>query len=95
MKENRPKHRELVTQMFREVDPSAVPLPESVEGIRVNRWLAIRRYFNNSAHGEMTTEEKFLENVDALEGILAYFLNPQPSEDLSAIDEILREANDA
>ena len=96
LRQNRPKHRDLVTQMFRGADPSDVALPENLEGIRVNQWIALRRYFNNSAHGNRTTEGDFEANVDALEKILLNCLNPQPSEDLSAIDQILAEgATDA
>jgi hypothetical protein len=96
LKENRPKRRLVTTQMFRGAEPSGLPLPETLEQPRVKKWLELRRYFSNAAHGESTTEDEFAANVETLEKILLDSLYRQPSEDLTAIDRILEEgANDA
>ena len=96
LKENRPKRRLVAAQMFRDADPSGLPLPETLEEPRIKRWLELRRYFSNAAHGESTTEDEFAANVETLERILLDSLYRQPSEDLSAIDRILEEgATDA
>jgi hypothetical protein len=96
LKENRPKRRLVAAQMFRDADPSGMPLPETLEQTRVQKWLELRRYFSNAAHGESTTEDEFAANVETLEKILLDSLYRQPSEDLTAIDRILEEeATDA
>jgi hypothetical protein len=96
LKENRPKWRLVARQMFRGADPSGQPLPETLEEERARKWLQLRRYFSNRAHGEPTTEADFLANMETMEGILLDSIYRQPSEDLSAIDRILEEgASDA
>src|SRR5262249_17389208 len=74
-------------------DPAEVPLPETLEQVRTQRWIELRRYFSNSAHGIPTTEVEFEANVDALEKILVDSLDRAPAEDLSAIDRILEEGS--
>jgi hypothetical protein len=96
MKENRGKRREIARQMFRTIDPAELPLPETLEQIRTQQWGKLRRYFSNSAHGIPTADAEFEANVEALEKILLDSLYREPSEDLSAIDQILEEgAKDA
>lgn len=96
LKENRPKRRDVAKQMFRGADPSGQPLPETLEDQRATKWLQLRRYFSNGAHGESTTEAEFLANVETLETILLDSIYRQPSVDLSVIDSILEEgASDA
>ena len=68
-----------------------MPLPETLEKRRVDRWLALLDFFVRVAHGSSTTTEQFAESVDALEQILLDALYRRPSEDLSAIDAILAE----
>lgn len=93
---NRPKWNAVIIQMFRVTDPSGQSLPETLEQKRAKAWKELRRYFNNTAHGESTTAEDFATKMEALERILFDSLCRKPSEDLSAIDRILQEgAGDA
>lgn len=91
LKENRPKRRLVIKHMFRGADPSGQPLPEKLEDARAGEWLALRRYFSNSAHGQATTDDEFLAQLEILEKILLDSLYRQPSQALSAIDRILKE----
>jgi hypothetical protein len=96
LKVNRPKRSLVAAQMFRSTDPSGLSLPETLEQPRVKAWQELRRYFNNTAHGESTTVEEFGASVETLENILLESLCRTPSVDLSAIDRILEEgASDA
>lgn len=90
-KESRPKRRDVAAGLFRQTDPSGLPLPETLEKKRVDRWLALHDYFVRVAHRSSTTEEEFRSSVEELEQILLDSLYRRPSEDLSAIDAILAE----
>ena len=68
-----------------------MPLPETLEKRRVERWLTLLDFFVRVAHGSSATMEEFTESVDGLEQILLDTLNRRPSEDFSAIDAILAE----
>ena len=93
LKENRPKRRLVIKHMFRGADPSGQPLPETLEDARAREWLDLRRYFSNTAHGELTTDDDFVARVEILEKILLDSLYRQPSQALSAIDSILKEGS--
>ena len=93
-RENRPKRRDVVTNLFRATDPAGLPLPEALERPRTDRWLALQDYFVRVAHRGQTTKEEFDAHVEELERFLIDMLSRQPSEDFSAIDAILLEASD-
>jgi hypothetical protein len=90
-RENHPRRRDVATELFRHADPAGMPLPETLEKKRADRWLALLDVFNNVAHGSSTTLEEFTASVETLEQILLDNLYRRPSEDLSAIDDILAE----
>jgi hypothetical protein len=80
---------------FRQLDPAGLPLPEPLEKQRADRWLELHNYFVRTAHRTPTTLEDFEARLQGLEQLLLDSLLRQPSEDLSAIDAILKEARDA
>jgi hypothetical protein len=90
-KESRPRRRDLAAHLFRQTDPADMPLPETLEKMRVDRWLALLDFFVRVAHGSSTTLEELTAAVEELEQILLDNLYRRPSEDLSAIDAILAE----
>lgn len=90
-KDSRPRRRDVATQLFRQTDPAEMPLPETLEKKRADRWLALLDFFVRVAHGSSTTPEEFAASMDGLEQILLDNLYRRPSEDLSAIDAILAE----
>jgi hypothetical protein len=90
-KESRPRRRNVAVKLFRQTDPAGMPLPETLEKERVDRWLALLNFFVRVAHGSSTTLEEFTASVEGLEQILLDNLYRRPSEDLSAIDAILAE----
>jgi len=90
-KESRPKRRDVAAGLFRQSDPSGLPLPEMLEKKRVDSWLGLHNYFVRVAHQSVTTPDEFRERLDELEQILLDTLYRRPSEDLSAIDAILAE----
>ncbi|HOQ48154.1 MAG TPA: hypothetical protein PLA43_19700 [Bryobacteraceae bacterium] len=92
-KDNRPRRRDVAASVFRSTDPSGMPLPETVEKKRIDRWLALHDYFVRVAHQSSTTEDEFQAALDDLEQVLLGLLYPQPSEDFSAIDALLAEEN--
>jgi hypothetical protein len=90
-KDNRPKRRDVAAGLFRSTDPSGLPLPETLETKRVERWLALHDYFVRVAHRSSTSEDEFRSALEELEQILLDSLYRRPSEDFSAIDAILAE----
>jgi hypothetical protein len=90
-KESRPKRRDVAAAVFRRTDPSGLNLPEALEKRRVDRWLLVQDYFVRVAHRAPTTPEEFTTAMEELEQILLDSLYRRPSEDLSAIDDILGE----
>jgi hypothetical protein len=56
---NRQNRRLVVAKMFREIDPSGQPLPETLEEKRTDIWLDLHGYFVPVAHGRATTPEEF------------------------------------
>jgi len=90
-KESRPKRRDVAAGLFRQADPSGLSLPEALERMRVDRWLALHGYFVEVAHRSPTLSDEFQGRLDELEQILLDTLYRQPSADLSAIDDILGE----
>ena len=90
-KDSRPKRRDVATQLFRHTDPADMPLPETLEKKRADRWLALLDFFVRVAHGSSTTPEEFTASLEGLEQVLLDNLYRRPSEDLSAIDAILAE----
>lgn len=92
-KEHRRRRRNVAASLFRSADLSGIPLPETVEKKRVDRWLAKRDYFVGVAHQSSTTEAEFQSALDGLEQVLLDLLYPRPSEDFSAIDALLAEEN--
>ena len=90
-KDSRPRRRDVATQLFRQTDPAEMPLPETLERKRADRWLALLDFFVRVAHGSSTTLEEFTASLEGLEQILLDNLYRRPSEDLSAIDAILAE----
>jgi len=89
--ESRPRRREVAAQLFPHSAAAGMPLPETLEKRRVERWLTLLDFFVRVAHGSSATMEEFTESVDGLEQILLDTLNRRPSEDFSAIDAILAE----
>jgi hypothetical protein len=94
-RESRPKRRDVAVNFFRHLDPAGLPLPATLEKQRVDRWLELQDYFVHTAHRSETTEADFHAHLEALEDLLMDSLYRQPSEDLSAIDAILKEARNA
>jgi hypothetical protein len=93
--ESHRSHREAAAVLFRRMDPAFLPLPEQLEGLRINRWLDLRRYFNNTAHREGTSDGDFESKLGVLEQMLIDGLYRSPSADFLRIDEILGEEDDA
>ena len=90
-KDNRPKRRDVAVGLFRQSDPSGLPIPEILERNRADAWLTLHGYFVGVAHRSSTTGDEFRKRLDELEQILLDTLYRQPSVDLSAIDAILAE----
>jgi len=44
-RESRPRRRDVAAQLFLRTDPAEMPLPETLEKRRVNRWLALLDFF--------------------------------------------------
>jgi hypothetical protein len=94
-RDSRPKRRDVAVKFFRHLDLAGLPLPEPLEKQRADRWLELHYYFVRTAHRAPTTAEDFETRLQALEQLLLDSLFRQPSEDLSVIDAILKEARDA
>ena len=94
-RDSRPKRRDVAVNFFRRLDPAGLPLPKALEEERADRWLELQNYFVRTAHRSDTTDVDFQTNLEALEQVLMDSLYRQPSEDLSIIDAILKEARDA
>lgn len=94
-RDSRPKRRDVAVKLFRHLDPAGLPLPEPLEKQRVDRWVELHDYFVSTAHRAPTAPEDFETRLQALEQLLLDSLFRQPSEDLSVIDAILKEARDA
>jgi hypothetical protein len=94
-RDSHPKRRDVAVNLFRHLDPSGLPLPEPLEKQRADRWLELHNYFVRTAHRAPTTAEDFETRLEALEQVLLDSLFRQPSEDLSLIDAILKEARNA
>ena len=94
-RDSHPKRRDVALNLFRYLDPSGLPLPEPLEKQRADRWLELHNYFVRTAHRAPTTSEDFETRLEALEQLLLDSLFRQPSEDLSVIDAILKEARNA
>jgi hypothetical protein len=94
-RDGQPKRRAVAVKLFRHLDPAGLPLPVPLEKQRADRWLELHTYFVRTAHRAPTTAEDFETRVQALEQLLLDSLFRQPSEDLSVIDAILKEARDA
>lgn len=92
-KDNRPKRRDVAAELLRSTDPSGMPLPETLEKKRIDRWLKLHDYFVGVAHQSPTTAEEFTMALYDLEQVLLECLYRQPSEDFSAIDALLAEEN--
>jgi hypothetical protein len=90
-RDSHPRRRDVAAKIFRQTDPAAMPLPETLEKKRADRWLSLLDFFNNVAHRSLTTAEEFTASLDGLEQILLDTLYRRPSEDFSAIDAILAE----
>ena len=90
-RDNRPKRRGIVTDLFRRADPAGLVLPETLERPRTERWLELHSYFVKTAHRAQTTDEELQAHIAELEQFLLEMLSRQPSEDFSAIDAILHE----
>jgi hypothetical protein len=90
-RDSHPRRRDVATELFRHTDPAGMPLPNTLEKQRADRWLALLDVFNNVAHGSSTTMDEFKASLEGLEQILLDTLYRRPSEDLSAIDAILAE----
>lgn len=91
--DNRPKRRDVVTNLLRRADPAGLPLPRSLEKSRTEHWLELHDYFVRNAHRAGTTIEEFQARVEELEQFLLEMLCRRPSEDFSAIDAILDEGS--
>ena len=94
-RESRPKRRDVAVNLFRHLDPAGLPLPEPLEKQRADRFLELHNYFVRTAHRAPTTAEDFETRLQGLEQLLLDSLFRQPSEDLSVIDAILKEARGA
>lgn len=94
-RESRPKRRDVAVNLFRHLDPAGLPLPEPLEKQRAGRWLELHNYFVRTAHRSPTTDDEFTAHLQALEQLLLDSLFRQPSEDLSVIDALLKEARNA
>jgi hypothetical protein len=94
LRESRPKRRDVAVNLFRHLDPAGVFLPKTLEKQRADRWLELHDYFVRTAHRSATTNADFQAHLEALEQLLMDSLYRRPSEDLSAIDAILKEARD-
>ncbi|MGC8761737.1 MAG: hypothetical protein ACP5VC_17405 [Bryobacteraceae bacterium] len=92
-KQSLPKRRDVAAKLFKSADPSGMPLPETLEKSRADRWLELHDYFVRVAHQSSTTEAEFQSALDNLEQVLLDLLYPRPSEDFSAIDALLAEEN--
>ncbi len=95
LRESRPRRRDVAVTLFRHLDPAGLPLPQTLEKQHADRWLELHKYFVRTAHRAPTTAEEFEKGLQALEQLLLDSLFRQPSEDLSVIDAILKEARDA
>jgi hypothetical protein len=63
--------------------------------MRADRWLELHDYFVGIAHGQPAAPDRFDAALREVEQYLIDTLQPQPSEDLDAIDALLKGKSDA
>jgi hypothetical protein len=88
--------RDQATQFLNLLDVAPIPLPEDVQRTNAEKWMRLRKYFNEVAHHRFApAEQQFQEQVLALEVFLAPRLAPRPTDDFAAIDALLAEGPNA
>ena len=84
--------REQAKRFLNKLEVSSIPLPKDVKEEHIDRWINLRKYFNDVAHHHFPVlDQEFKEKAARLELILVDRLNPRPTEDFAAIDELLTE----
>lgn len=86
---NRPTRRSAAAAFFQNSDPAG---RLEIQTARAAAWLELQDYFTGVSHRKITTEQELFARLERLEALLMDALYQQPSVDLRAIDDILREA---
>lgn len=84
--------RRRTVKLLRDLDPSALPLPEPLEEPNVEQWNKCHDHFQGVSHHTIKgVEEDVRSHLSSLESLLMDRLAPRTSEDFATIDELIRE----
>jgi hypothetical protein len=87
---------ERVGKFLRQLDPSSQPIPATLVKNQVNQWQSFYQFFTAvSHHGKPTNESEMNARILEIEAFLADILVPRTFDRFNAIDELIREAEDA
>lgn len=87
-----PTRRQRTVRLLRQLDPSAIPLPEPLETPNIEQWDKCHDHFQGVSHHSLSgVEEEFRSQLLGLERLLLDRLAPQTSEDFAMIDELISE----
>jgi hypothetical protein len=89
---NRPPRSEEAKGFLRATDPSPLPLPGTIEELRIREWNAYRDYFVGVAHHRSTDENEYERWLDLFEDFILTQLVPRTFEDRAEIRTLIEEA---
>lgn len=93
--EHFPRRKAETAATLRGLDGSGRRLPSPLEDLNIEKWEAIRHYFQGVAHHRsFPTTEDFSQWRYALEAMLLDLLRPRTYEDFDEIDKIIREGEE-
>ena len=93
---NRPSRRSLFRRTMAHIDRAGRDLPKPLCDRRYRAWQTMADFFQKTSHhGSFPSFEETRERIGELEAFLASVLVPTTSDDLNAIDALLKESGDA
>lgn len=84
--------KQQVKELIKKQNFSSMPLPETIEDLKIKTWNAYLEYFNSIAHHSPTTEADFLGHTTHFEDLLLNLLKPRTFEIHNELEKIIQEA---
>ncbi|MDE9364229.1 hypothetical protein PZ938_01290 [Luteipulveratus sp. YIM 133132] len=88
----RPPRSQEAKGFIRATDPSPLPLPDTIEELRIKEWNAYRDYFISVAHHRSAEPDEFERWLELFEDFILKQLVPRTFEDRAEIRELIEEA---
>jgi hypothetical protein len=89
--DNFPARREVARTTVRELDVSGRRMPQPIEDVRADEWMAIRDWFVASTHHGNCTAEEFDQWIYQFEMFLLNLTKPRPFDNADIIDQLIAE----